>query len=136
MERCVKDWLDSVEYGLRTTARLIGQAEKWIYPRIGATKVKDFSATDSRSGDAKAPKSKRSLELPNRAVKALQAHKERQARERERAGSAWHDNSLVSCRENGDPCSRDGLSSRFSTMTRRASATDTPTRAGAPPCPS
>ena len=24
-----------------------GQAEKWIYPKIGATKLKDFKATDA-----------------------------------------------------------------------------------------
>jgi hypothetical protein len=49
VEQCVKDWLDSVEYDPHTMATLIGQAEKWIYPRIGPTKIKNFSATDAEA---------------------------------------------------------------------------------------
>ena len=37
------------------------------------------SASASRSGDVKTPKSKRSLTLPKRALVALKAHKRRQA---------------------------------------------------------
>jgi integrase len=74
----------------------------------------------SRSGDTKTPHSKRSLELPNRAIKALQAHKRRQAKEREAAGAAWHDNNLVFCQQNGDPYTSSALNWRFSRMTRRA----------------
>src|SRR5690349_4216066 len=40
----------------------------------------------SRTGDVKTPKSKRSLELPKRAITALQAHRKRQAAERLAAG--------------------------------------------------
>ena len=57
----------------------------------------------SKSGDTKTPKSKRSLELPKRAVAALTAHKTRQAAERRAAREAWHDNNLVFCHENGAP---------------------------------
>jgi integrase len=44
----------------------------------------------SKSGDTKPPKSKRSLELPKRAVIALTAHRARQAKERRSASEAWH----------------------------------------------
>jgi integrase len=75
----------------------------------------------SRTGDTKTPQSKRSLELPNRAIKALQAHNnQRQARERHQAGAAWHDNDLVFCHENGAPYTSSALNWRFSRMTRRA----------------
>ena len=74
----------------------------------------------SKSGDTKTPKSKRSLELPKRAIAALAAHMQRQAKERRAAGGAWHDNNLVFCHENGDPYTSDQLNWRFSKMTRRA----------------
>ena len=74
----------------------------------------------SKSGDTKTPKSKRSLELPKRAIAALAAHKQRKATERSAAGNAWHDNDLVFCHENGDPYTSDQLNWRFSKMTRRA----------------
>jgi integrase len=74
----------------------------------------------SRSGDTKTPKSKRSLELPKRAIAALEAHKKRQAKERQQAGAAWHDNNLVFCHENGDFHTSDAFNWRFSKMTRRA----------------
>ena len=74
----------------------------------------------SKSGDTKTPKSKRSLELPKRAIAALTAHKARQAKERRAAGEAWHDNNLVFCHENGDPYTSDQLNWRFSKMTRKA----------------
>ena len=72
------------------------------------------------SGDTKTPKSKRSLELPKRALVALMAQKQRQARERVAAGEAWHDNNLVFCHENGAPYTSDQLNWRFSKMTRSA----------------
>jgi integrase len=74
----------------------------------------------SKSGDTKTPKSKRSLELPKRAIAALTVHKARQANERRKAGGAWHDTDLVFCHENGDPYTSDQLNWRFSKMTRKA----------------
>ena len=47
VRQCVADWLDSLELDPRTVATYRGQAEKWIYPAIGATKLKDFKATDA-----------------------------------------------------------------------------------------
>ena len=47
VEQCVKDWFASIERDEHTMQTLTGQARKWIYPRIGATKLKDFSATEA-----------------------------------------------------------------------------------------
>src|ERR1700722_18701462 len=47
VEQCVMNWLDSLELDPHTMATYRGQAEKWIYPKIGATKLKDFKATDA-----------------------------------------------------------------------------------------
>jgi integrase len=47
IEQCVKDWLDSIERDPHTMETIIGQAKNWIYPKIGATKLKDFTATDA-----------------------------------------------------------------------------------------
>ncbi len=74
----------------------------------------------SRTGDVKTPNSKRSLVLPRRAVTALVAHRKRQAAERLAAGSAWHDDNLVFCHEDGHMYSKDELNWRFGKMTRRA----------------
>ena len=73
-----------------------------------------------RNGDTKTPKSKRSLELPKRAIAALAAHQKRQAKEREAAGAAWHDNNLVFCQEDGELYTSRALNWRFSRMTERA----------------
>ena len=64
--------------------------------------------------------SKRSLELPKRAIVALTAHKARQDKERRAAGKAWQDNNLVFCHENGAPYTSGQLNWRFGKMTRRA----------------
>jgi integrase len=74
----------------------------------------------SRTGDVKTPKSKRSLELPKRAIVALRTHKKRQAAERLAAGTAWQDNNLVFCHEDGRMYTSDALNWRFSKMTKRA----------------
>ena len=47
IEQCVNDWLDSIERDEHTMATWRSQATKWIYPKIGATKLKDFNATDA-----------------------------------------------------------------------------------------
>jgi integrase len=45
--QCVRDWLDSLTLDPGTIASYRGQAEKWIYPKIGKAKLKKFSATDA-----------------------------------------------------------------------------------------
>ena len=47
IELCVKDWLDSIERDPHTMETIVGQAKNWIYPKIGATKLRDFTATDA-----------------------------------------------------------------------------------------
>jgi hypothetical protein len=47
VELCVRDWLDSLTFDPDTVAEYRGQAEKWIYPKIGATKLKKFRAPDA-----------------------------------------------------------------------------------------
>jgi integrase len=74
----------------------------------------------SKTGDTKTPKSKRSLELPKRAISALATHQQRQARERAHAGAAWHDTGLVFCHANGDAYTASALNWRFSRMTKKA----------------
>lgn len=74
----------------------------------------------SATGDTKTSQSKRSLELPKRAVTALKAHKAMQDREREAAGDNWRDTNLVFCHEDGSMYSSRALNHRFSRMTRKA----------------
>lgn len=47
VEQCVQDWLESVERDPHTMETIAGQAKNWIYPKIGKTKLKDFTATDA-----------------------------------------------------------------------------------------
>lgn len=47
VEQCVRDWLDSLTLDPATIAGYRGPAEKWIYPTIGAAKLKTFKATDA-----------------------------------------------------------------------------------------
>jgi hypothetical protein len=87
----------------------------------------------SRTGEVKTQKSKRSLVLPRRAMAALVVHRKLQAAERLAAGSAWQDENLVFCHEDGRMYSKDALNWRFGKMTRGpASAAGTPTRDGIP----
>jgi len=65
IRQCVADWLDSLALDELTVAEYRGQAEKWICPRIGALKLKDFRATDATRffHDISAHLSKRSLQM-------------------------------------------------------------------------
>jgi integrase len=106
----------SITLGLRP-----GELRKLTWDHVDLSRgVVHVWRSASKSGDTKTPKSKRSLELPKRAIAALTMHKARQANERRAAGDAWHDNNLVFCHENGDPYTSDQLNWRFSKMTRRA----------------
>jgi integrase len=62
--QCVRDWLDGLN-GLDpgTLTSYQGQAEKWIYPKIGKAKLKDFKVADAERFFAELGKvlSKRSL---------------------------------------------------------------------------
>ena len=47
VRQCVGDWLDDLTLDEATVAEYRGQAEKWIYPKIGGTKLKDFKVADA-----------------------------------------------------------------------------------------
>jgi hypothetical protein len=47
VEQCVRDWLEAVTFDPGTVASYRGQAEKWIYPKLGAIKLKDLKVTDA-----------------------------------------------------------------------------------------
>ena len=46
VEQCVRDWLESLKLDPGTVASYRGQAEKWIYPKLGARKLKELKATE------------------------------------------------------------------------------------------
>jgi integrase len=95
------------------------RALTWDHLDVAAGIIHIWKST-RRDGDVKTPASKRSLQLPQRAIEALKAHKKRQTAERLAAGAAWQEHNLVFCHEDGRPYSRDALSWRFSKVTRRA----------------
>lgn len=47
IEDCVKDWLASLERDPHTMETITGQAQKWIYPRIGPKKLRRFKVDDA-----------------------------------------------------------------------------------------
>jgi hypothetical protein len=47
VEQCVRDWLDALTLDPDTVAEYRGQAEKWIYPKIGAAKLRDLKVPDA-----------------------------------------------------------------------------------------
>jgi hypothetical protein len=80
IEQCVQDWLDSIELDPHIMATLRSQAKNWIYPKIGATKLKDFTATDADRffSDLGKSLSKRSLMMIKstlwRSIRRAQVH--------------------------------------------------------------
>jgi hypothetical protein len=80
VEQCVRDWLDSLTLDPGTIASYRGQAEKWIYPKIGAAKLKDFNATSAERffNDLGQALSKRSLVMIKstlcRSIRRAQKH--------------------------------------------------------------
>ena len=47
IRECVSDWLDELTFDPHTMATYRGQAEKWIYPKIGGAKLKDFKVAEA-----------------------------------------------------------------------------------------
>jgi len=80
IEQCVKDWLYSIERDDHTLATWRSQAKKWIYPKIGPTKLKDFQAADAEKFFEELAKSlgKRSLTMIKstlrRSIRRAQVH--------------------------------------------------------------
>ena len=47
VELCVKDLFEPIERDPHTMETIVGQEKNWIYPKIGATKLRDFTANDA-----------------------------------------------------------------------------------------
>jgi integrase len=72
------------------------QALTWSHVQLDATPPVIMVWSSVRAGgDTKTRKSRRTLELPQRAAEALRLHRDRQDQLRKRAGDRWHDNDLV-----------------------------------------
>jgi integrase len=71
-------------------------------------------------GDTKTEKSRRTLEIPDEAAEALREHHKRQAAQRLRAGSAWHDEDLVFCTRNGTALAAGNVRRGFKAITKAA----------------
>jgi integrase len=106
----------SIRLGLRP-----GELRKLSWDMVDlSARVVHVWRSASKSGDTKTPKSKRSLVMPQRAIRALETHKAMQDREREAAGKSWQETNLVFCHENGEMYTSRALNWRFSRMTRKA----------------
>jgi integrase len=46
VEQCVQDWIDSLKLDPGTIASYRGQAQKWIYPKLGARELKELKAAE------------------------------------------------------------------------------------------
>ena len=73
-----------------------------------------------RDGKTKTPKSRRTLELPDRCVAALRAHRRQQAELRLRAGGSWVDLDLVFCTQLGTQLDAANVRRSFRTVARTA----------------
>ena len=71
-------------------------------------------------GDTKTEKSRRTLGLPQMAVDALQAHKERQVAERLAAGGQWNEDDLVFATRTGDALDAANVRREFKAVCRAA----------------
>jgi integrase len=69
--------------------------------------------------------SRRTIDLPQRAVEALRSHRKRQAEEQLRAGSKWQDNGLVFATGKGTPMDAQNIVNRyFKLLLKRAGLPD------------
>jgi integrase len=75
-------------------------------------------------GDTKTEKSKRTLQLPERAVTALRTHGARQAEQRFLAGDLWHDRGLLFSSSIGTPLDAANVRRAFKKITNAAGLGD------------
>src|SRR5699024_1095673 len=81
-------------------------------------------ASVREDGETKTRRSKRSLELPDLALKAVNVHRAMQAHERLVAGELWQDHNLVFCTRNGTPLDRHNVLRELRTIMRKAGLND------------
>jgi integrase len=72
------------------------------------------------NGDTKTSKSRRTLQLPDQAAKALKEHRTRQIQERLAAGPLWHEHDLVFTSQTGQPLDDANVRRAFRSITKRA----------------
>lgn len=75
-------------------------------------------------GDLKTPKSRRTLNLPDEAVRALREHRRRQKEEQLAAGEAWRASGFVFTTPIGTPIDPDNFSKAFKAIAERAGLGD------------
>jgi integrase len=102
--------------GIRTEE---ARALRWDHVDLDAGTVAVWRSTRA-GGDVKTEKSRRTLELPKRAVEALRGQQERQERDRARAGSAWQDHGLVFASRVGTPLTATNVIRAFKRLTGKA----------------
>ena len=100
--------------GVRTEE---ARALTWAEVDLDAGTVAVYRSVRAKC-DTKTRRSRRVLQLPNKAVEALKEHRRRQAAERLQAGNAWQDNDLVFCREDGTPLDRWHVRREFAKITK------------------
>ncbi|HEX2742868.1 MAG TPA: tyrosine-type recombinase/integrase [Streptosporangiaceae bacterium] len=71
-------------------------------------------------GDTKTQRSRRTLQLSERAVRALREHQVRQADQRRLAGDLWQDRGLVFCTSVGSPLDASNVRREFRKITKAA----------------
>lgn len=71
-------------------------------------------------GDTKTQRSRRTLQLSERAVKALREHRVQQAGQRRLAGDLWQDRGLVFCTSVGSPLDASNVRREFRKITKAA----------------
>jgi integrase len=71
-------------------------------------------------GDTKTKRSRRTLELPERAAEALRKHHTRQAAQKLKAGEAWQNTNLVFCTRTGTPLDPAHVRRTFRLITGKA----------------
>ena len=71
-------------------------------------------------GDTKTRRSRRTLGLPLQAVKVLREHRERQDKDRQKAGDSWKDHDLVFCTGIGTPLDAGNIRRQFRAITAAA----------------
>jgi integrase len=102
--------------GLRTEeARALG----WDHVDLDAGTVAVWRSVRA-DGDTKTHKSRRTLALPQAAIRALREHRVRQAEERLNAGPLWQDNGLVFPSTVGTPLDRYNVRREFRKITEKA----------------
>jgi integrase len=103
-------------------------AQEWLSVTNAGFAHEKFAVYVWRSvrahGDTKTKRSRRTLEIPEEAVKALREHHVRQARQRIRAGESWQDNDLVFCTRTGRGLSAGNVRRSFRAITRKAGIGD------------